>query len=187
LILRPTNLERTHPSRTTGLLALSLTESLFQHGLAAQIKWPNDVLLGGRKTAGILVESSWMGEKLDALILGLGVNVLEVSIPPADQLLFPATCIEAELGKPTDRVELLKEILTKVLDWRPNLGTEAFLEAWEGNLAFRDEQVQVEGRGEEPITGLLLGLDSDGGLRLLTEHGKSMTVHFGEVHLRPLA
>ena len=187
LILRPTDTERAHPSRATGLLAISLAESLLQLGLAPQIKWPNDVLLRGRKVAGILVESSWLGERLDAMILGMGVNVLNASIPPADQLLFPATSIETELGHPIDRGGLLREILTSVLDWRPKLGTDAFLEAWEGYLAFRGQQVQVEGRSGDPIIGELLGLEADGSLRLQNEPGKSVTVRFGEVHLRPLA
>jgi BirA family biotin operon repressor/biotin-[acetyl-CoA-carboxylase] ligase len=187
LILRPTDVERAHLHRATGLLAISLTESLLALGLLPQIKWPNDVLLGGKKVAGILVESSWMGENLDAMVLGLGVNVLEAAIPPADKLLFPATSVETELGHSIDRVDLLKDILARVLDWRPNLGTDAFLKAWEKSLAFRGQQVQVGGSGEEPVIGELLGLEPDGGLRLRTEHGKSITVHFGEVQLRPLA
>ena len=187
LILRPTNTERAHPSRTTGLLALSLAESLLQLGLAPRIKWPNDVLLGGQKVSGILVESSWIGERLDAMILGMGVNVLNAAIPPADQLLFPATSIETKLGHPVDRIELLKNILTRVLDWRPKLGTDAFLKAWEEYLAFRGQQVRVEGRSGDPIIGVLLGLEADGSLCLQNDHGRSVTVRFGEVHLRPLA
>jgi BirA family biotin operon repressor/biotin-[acetyl-CoA-carboxylase] ligase len=187
LILRPTTIERTHPARTTGLLALSLAESLLKLGLVPQIKWPNDVLLTNRKVAGILVESSWLGEELDALVLGLGVNVLNVSVPPAEQLSFPATSIETELGHPIERMELLRDILLRALDWRPNLGTDAFLESWEESLAYRGQQVHVEGRSEGPVIGEVLGLDTDGGLRLRDEHGKSVTVQFGEVHLRPLA
>ncbi|MBN1451674.1 MAG: biotin--[acetyl-CoA-carboxylase] ligase [Anaerolineales bacterium] len=187
LILRPTNTERAHPARTTGLLALALAESLLQLGLAPQIKWPNDVLLGGRKVAGILVESSWMGENLDALILGMGVNVFNAAVPPADQLLFPATSVEDELGRPIERSGLLREILVRVVDWRPKLGTDAFLKAWEEQLAFHGQQVQVEGRSGDPIIGELLGLEADGSLRLQNEHGKTVTVRFGEVHLRPLA
>jgi BirA family biotin operon repressor/biotin-[acetyl-CoA-carboxylase] ligase len=187
LILSPTTIERMHPARTTGLLALSLAESLLKLGLVPQIKWPNDVLLTNRKVAGILVESSWLGEELDALVLGLGVNVLNVSVPPAEQLSFPATSIETELGHPIERMELLRDILLRALDWRPNLGTDAFLESWEGSLAYRGQQVHVEGRSEGPVIGEVLGLDTDGGLRLRDEHGKSVTVQFGEVHLRPLA
>ena len=187
LILRPMPTERAHPSRMTGLLALSLTESLLELGLNPQIKWPNDVLLADRKVAGILVESSWTGEKLDALVLGMGVNVLKASVPPANQLLFPATSIETELGYPIERAELLNSILSSVLEWRPNLWTEAFLNAWEEKLAFRGQQVQVEERSGKTLIGELLGLETDGSLRLRDEHGKSVTVHSGEVHLRPLA
>ena len=121
------------------------------------------------------------------MILGMGVNVLNTSVPPAEQLFFPATSIETELGHPVERTELLKDILVNVLDWRPNLGTDAFLKSWEESLAFRGQQVQVEGGSEEPITGELLGLNVDGSLRLRNKHGKSVTVQFGEVHLRPLA
>jgi len=187
LILRPTLEERALPSRMTGLLALSLTDSLLELGLAPQIKWPNDVLLNGKKVAGILVEATWTGERLDAFVLGLGVNVLQTSIPPAEQLLFPATSLETELGRRIDRTELLRSILTGVLKWRPQLGMDSFLRAWDENLAFRGQQVQVEERSGQSIVGELLGLESDGSLRLRNQYGKSVTVQFGEIHLRPSA
>lgn len=187
LILRPTEAERTHPSRTTGLLALSLAESLRELDLIPKIKWPNDVLVNGRKVAGILVETSWMGEEPDALILGMGVNVLTKSVPPKNQLLFPATSIETESGGFGDRADLLRTILAKILDWRPLLGTDLFLKAWEENLAFQGQQVQVEKSSGERVIGELVGLESNGSLRLRDKYGKFVTVHFGEVHLRPLA
>jgi BirA family biotin operon repressor/biotin-[acetyl-CoA-carboxylase] ligase len=187
LILRPTPDERAHPTRTTGLLAVSLTESLRKRGLAPLIKWPNDVLLNGRKVAGILVESTWTGDHLDALILGMGVNVLEGAVPPAEALLFPATSIEHELGQAVERPALLRDILSALLEWRPRLGTGALVKAWDENLAFRGQQVRVEAGGGQVVTGEVLGLESDGGLSLRSEHGKCVTVQFGEVHLRPLA
>ena len=187
LILRPTAIERAHPARTTGLFALSLAESLLKLGLSPQIKWPNDVLLSSRKVAGILVESSWVGEELDSLVLGMGVNVLKASVPPADQLFFPATSLETETGHAIERAELLRDILLRVLYWRPKLGSDSFLRAWEESLAFRGQQVQVQGGGGNPVVGELLGLNGDGSLRLQVERGKSITVQFGEVHLRPVA
>ncbi len=187
LILCPTQTERAHPARTTGLLALALAESLLRLGPTPQIKWPNDVLLNGRKVAGILVETTWMGEELEALVLGLGVNVHSPSVPPADQVSFPATSIETELGHPVERANLLKDILLRVLDWRPKLGTDLFLNAWDGYLAYRGQQVRVEAGSAMPVVGQLLGLNPDGSLHLRIEHGKSVTVQFGEVHLRPLA
>jgi len=187
LILHPLQEERAHPSRMTGLLALSLSESLLKLGLAPQIKWPNDVLLKGKKVAGILVESTWMGKYVDAFVLGMGVNVLEKSVPPIEPLLFPATSIETELERQVERTDLLRTILDGVLKWRPLLGTGKFLKAWDEKLAYRGQQVQVRGGSEKTIVGELLGLESDGSLRLREERGKSVTVQFGEVHLRPSA
>ena len=185
LILRPTADERTHPARTTGLGALALADSLQTLGLAPHIKWPNDVLLNGRKTAGILVESVWTGDTLDASILGMGVNVLAASVPPADQTLFPATSIERELGHPIERTGLLSDILAALIGWRSRLGANEFMQAWENLLAFRGEQVQVWAGNDNPLTGFLLGLESDGSLRLRDERGNPVTVQFGEIHLRP--
>lgn len=185
LILRPTADECAHPARITGLGALALADSLRKAGLAPQIKWPNDILLNGGKVAGILVESVWTSDTLDASVLGMGVNVLAASAPPADQTLFPATSIENELGHSIERVELISAILVSLIGWRSRLGTDEFMQAWEDALAFRGKQVQVWAGSGEPLTGSVLGLESDGSLRLRDEHGKLVTVQFGEIHLRP--
>ncbi len=185
LILRPTDVESTHPARITGLGALALADSLRTVGLASQIKWPNDVLINGRKTAGILVESVWMGDTLSASILGMGVNVQAASVPAADQTLFPATSIESESKHPIGRAELLTDILASLIRWRSRLGTNEFMQAWEDALAFRGKQVQVWAGNDKPLTGYLLGLELDGSLRLRDEHGNLVSVQFGEIHLRP--
>jgi BirA family biotin operon repressor/biotin-[acetyl-CoA-carboxylase] ligase len=185
LILRPTAAEHSHPARITGLGALALTDALHTRGLAAQIKWPNDILVHGRKAGGILVEAVWTGDSLDALVLGMGVNVRAASVPPADKLLFPATSIEAELGLPIERAELFGDILARLIGWRARLGAKDFMQAWEEALAFRGEQVEVQSEGQPPLVGKLLGLQADGGLRLTSADGHLHTVQFGEVHLRP--
>jgi BirA family biotin operon repressor/biotin-[acetyl-CoA-carboxylase] ligase len=185
LILRPSAAESAHPAQTVGLGALALASACLKLGLHAQIKWPNDVLLDRKKTAGILVESVWTGDALDALVLGLGVNVLAASVPPADQVLFPATSLESELGYSIDRADSLREILSALLPWRSKLGTDEFLKAWEGALAFRGEQVQIFKDDEVPLTGELLGLAPDGGLRLREANNNILTIQFGEIHLRP--
>ena len=187
LILRPTVDEVSYIPRATALLAISLVDSLRQHGLDSQIKWPNDILLSGSKVAGILVESIWSGNKPDALILGMGVNVLKASVPTTDELLFPATSLEDEFGKPLNREELLKDILLTLLVWRLKLGTNLFITTWQQNLAFFGQQVRVWRDCEQEVVGELIGLNPDGSLNLRDENGKSVTVHFGEVHLRSLA
>ncbi len=186
LILRPTPDERAHPTLTSGLLAVSLADALRKRGLAPLIKWPNDVLLAGRKAAGILVEAAWTGERLEALVLGMGVNVSKEAVPPAGELLFPATSVEHESGQAVERPSLLRDILSALLEWRPQLGTGELVKAWDENLAFRGRQVKVEGGSGEVLVGCVQGLAPDGSLLLRGEGGDSITVHFGEVHLRPL-
>jgi BirA family biotin operon repressor/biotin-[acetyl-CoA-carboxylase] ligase len=185
LVLRPSPAESTYPARLTGLAALALVDSCGALGLQARIKWPNDVLLGGRKTAGILVESSWGAQALDAAVLGVGLNVAPAAVPPAGELSFPATSLEAELGQPIQRPQLLRDILAALLAWRSRIGSKEFLDAWEASLAYRGELVTVAQDGGQSLTGTLLGLERDGSLRLAA-NDKPVVVHFGEIHLRPM-
>lgn len=184
LILRPTDGEKSHLSRIVGLAALAVADSLRTRGLVSQIKWPNDVLLNGRKVAGILVESVWSGEEVDGLVIGIGMNVLKEAVPSADVLFFPATSLEESLGPHIERGKLLQDILAGLIALRSHLGSDSFIASWEKALAFRGEQVQAEQDGSL-ITGKLIGLESDGSLRLVDEAGKSITVRFGDVRLRP--
>lgn len=187
LILRPTAAEKPHLTRTVGLAALAVADSLRARELVAQIKWPNDVLLNGRKVAGILIESVWSGEEVDYLVIGIGMNVLKSAAPPAELLQFPATSLEESLGSTVEREAVLRDILAGIIALRPHLGTDSFIASWEKALAFRGEQVQVEEGSGTSIIGKLLGLEPDGSLRLSNESGKSVTVRFGDVRLRPQA
>jgi len=183
LILRPAADEIKYPTHVTGLGALALTDAISKLGLRAQIKWPNDVLINGKKMGGILVESTWTGETVDTFVLGLGINIMRASVPPANQVLFPATSLETELGQPIDRIEFLHDVLSALMAWRLKLGTDEFIRAWESSLAFRGEQVQLIKENEPPVKGELLGLQSDGSLRMKT-NDNILTVQIGEIHLR---
>ena len=185
LILRPTAQETPHFTRMVGLAALAIADMLRTRGLVAQVKWPNDVLLNGRKVAGILVESVWSGEEVDCLVIGIGINVLKRAVPPADLLQFPATSLEESLGPAIEREEILHDVLAGIIALRPHMGSDSFLTLWERALAFRGEQVQVEEGNGNGVTGKLLGLESDGSLRLSDDQGNSVTVRFGDVRLRP--
>ena len=187
VLLRPTAEEKPYLTRIVGLAALSVAESLRARGLAAQIKWPNDVLIHGRKVCGILTESVWSGEDIDCIVIGIGVNVLRDSVPPRETLLFPATSLEDELGYAPERLEILREILAALIELRPRMGTEDFIQQWQSLLAFQEQPVQVEAGDTPPVVGQVVGLDSDGSLRLRKEHGEFVTVRFGDVRLRPLA
>ncbi|MBE0672659.1 MAG: biotin--[acetyl-CoA-carboxylase] ligase [Anaerolineales bacterium] len=187
LILRPSTSLRPHLSQTVGLAALSIAEACLKLGLDPQIKWPNDILLKGKKTAGILVESVWSGEDVDSLVIGMGINVSKLSVPPEDMLQFPATSLEDEIGSEPKREEVLFNVLQAFIHWRERMGTDELIHAWEEKLAFRGEQVEVKTGSELPVTGKVDGLESDGSLRLKDAHDNSVIVRFGDVSLRPSA
>jgi BirA family transcriptional regulator, biotin operon repressor / biotin---[acetyl-CoA-carboxylase] ligase len=187
IVLRPTPEERPHLTRVVGLAALAAAEALRKGGLDARIKWPNDILIRERKVCGILIESVWSGDDVDCVVIGIGVNVFQGAIPPAELLQFPATSLESELGQAPEREEILRDILAALIDLRPRLGTDEFLKQWEDLLALRGEAVQVEMEKTPEVTGQISGLESDGSLVIRNEHGEFVTVRFGDVRLRPLA
>lgn len=186
LVIRPQGPEREHIGLFSGLGALALVSMLAKHQVAAQIKWPNDVLINRQKVAGILVETVWLGNEVDNVVLGMGVNVRPDSVPPLENLNFPATCLQSEQPLLADRFAILHDLLTELIAWRPLLASEAFLKAWEQQLAFRGEPVHVWVGAAEPVTGQVLGLETDGSLRVVTSTRQVEVMRFGEVHLRPL-
>jgi BirA family biotin operon repressor/biotin-[acetyl-CoA-carboxylase] ligase len=187
LILKPTPAE----SRTIGLFtalgALALMDVLKSYKLDAQIKWPNDVLINRRKVAGVLAESVWAGERIESVVLGIGVNVRVDAVPFAELINFPATSIEGETRTTIDRPKLLRDLVAQLIAWRAQLGHEEFIRAWNDALAFRGEEVIVRDPQDRELRGIVEGVENDGGLRLKTAADQWTTVRFGEVQLRPAA
>lgn len=190
-----TEAERLHSQLFTGLGALGVCQALERRlGLQPQIKWPNDVLIEGKKVCGILSEAHWQGEDLLGIILGIGINVAPPSVPPVTAVLFPAACLEDCLQLSLDRApvgverfELLAWVLECILEWRPHLHTPDFLQAWEARLAYRHQAVQVfrDLASDFPVLeGTLDGLNADGSLRVMTGSGEMQTVNVGEIRLR---
>lgn len=186
LVLRPSVHQAGTPGGIALVGALGVCEGLHELGLRPLIKWPNDVLLYERKVSGVLAEADWIGDELEHVILGIGVNVREESVPPQAELDYPATWVEAEAGGRVDRAQLLRGILRGVDHWYAQLGTPQLLAAWESRLAFRGDPVEVsEGRG--PLRGILVGLTSQGRLRLAGQASGVVELEPGEHRLRPLA
>jgi BirA family biotin operon repressor/biotin-[acetyl-CoA-carboxylase] ligase len=177
-------------ARLNGLGALAVCQALQkQYDLPAQIKWPNDILVYERKLSGVLAEAHWIGNKLTAVVLGIGLNVLPASVPPGswDTLNphpFPATSLEAVLGASVERWGLLSAILDELLRWRQRLSGSDFLQVWEANLAYRDQWVQVfpPGMGSDFETGKILALEEDGSLQIEKESGEILRLRSGEIH-----
>jgi BirA family biotin operon repressor/biotin-[acetyl-CoA-carboxylase] ligase len=184
LILRPRPDEMPHLSRIVGLAALALVDALGKLRLAPQIKWPNDILLNGRKVAGILIELTWAGDEVDYVVIGIGVNVAKGASPATDVLRFPAVSLEHILGELHNRTRLLHNILAAFISLRPHMHTDSFLSAWEKSLAYYGKDVRVEMGADRVVTGKVIGLETDGSLKIRDDHGRTVTVRFGDVRLR---
>jgi len=187
LILRPTPTEKPFLSRTVGLAALAMSDVLQTLNLDPHIKWPNDILLNGRKLAGILIEASWFEEEAQSIVIGVGMNIAKGALPTTDILGFPATSLENMLGYIPDRNIILHSIIANIIALRPHMGSDAFMSSWEKKLAYYGRQVRVEMGGEKAVYGKVIGLESDGSLKLRSDDGKSISVRFGDVRLRLFA
>lgn len=202
LVLYPPNQDASVPQQLTALGALAVQKVLKEcYFLPAQIKWPNDVLIDGYKVAGVLAEAHWIGDQLSTVILGIGINIaspstIQVSTKISD-LSLPVTCVQDAAGQPVERLSVLHDVMREMLIWYPQLGTQEFLQAWEAALAFRGEWVVIAqnsknetktSQGPAPLIlqGKIIGLARDGGLMLNLPGGDILTLHNGDVSIRPV-
>jgi BirA family biotin operon repressor/biotin-[acetyl-CoA-carboxylase] ligase len=127
-------------------------------GVDARLKWPNDVVIAGRKVAGILLESR--GRESPAVVIGIGINVGQRSFP-AD-LEPTATSLRLARGAPVDREALLRTVLEELATWCERLEGEGFApvrDAWKAMSATIGTTVRAEA-----ATGRAVDLDADGAL-----------------------
>lgn len=147
---------------------------------AVRCKWPNDVLIGGRKVSGMLLEAGPVsGDKLDWLVLGIGLNV--VSHP--DDVPYPATSLVAEGGSAITPAELLAVFCRRFAHWRAVWRGEGFAplrHAWLSRAAGLGEQIEVRLEGTT-LSGTFEELDGHGALVLLQENGRHATITAGDV------
>jgi len=181
LILHPTPSEAAYAPRFTALAALSLIEALDAMGMKAELKWPNDILLAGKKVAGVLVEADWQADQVQTVVIGLGVNVSLGAVPPRETLRYPATAVEAVLGSPVDRWALLASTLGAIKRYREILTSKMFLEAWNAHLAQRGEWVCFQETNKKPQRVKVLSVQVDGQVTFEKPDGSVLTSATGEI------
>jgi BirA family biotin operon repressor/biotin-[acetyl-CoA-carboxylase] ligase len=163
---------------------LAVAEALGAEGLEARLKWPNDVMVGGRKIAGILTEATSSADGLESVVVGIGVNVaLRPSDLPADAAAA-VTCASEELARAVDRIAVAAAVLGRLTVWYHALAREGprIVQA-----AWRTRAVPWWGRrvealsGERRLRGIARDLDEGGALILELEDGTRAVLHSGEV------
>jgi BirA family biotin operon repressor/biotin-[acetyl-CoA-carboxylase] ligase len=163
---------------------LALARALERLGLRAELKWPNDLLIGGRKVAGILCETrrGAAGDGAgDAVVIGAGVNVGEERCDFGDALAHSATSLVIE-GSTASREAVAAEFLNALEPLWTELeeGDPAtVLAAWRERAGFWGHAVRVRTPAGE-VTGVATGLDPGGGLVLESE-GRAVTVVAGDL------
>ena len=161
-------------------LALERTVSaLIGERAQASLKWPNDVLVDGKKASGILLESAMRNNKIDWLAIGLGLNLAH----HPDDTPYPATSLAAYMDTPANNLAAL-EILARAFDevfrqWR-NGGFGPVLQAWRA-VAHGLGGPIVATLENEQFEGIFKDIDEKGALILQTAAGDTMTIDAGDV------
>lgn len=187
VLLRPGALPAQAAPQLTLLGGVAVASAALASGLVPTLKWPNDLLLGGRKAAGVLADlETGPGGRIEALVLGMGVNVnLDPSTLPAD-VAPSATSFAAMLGTPVDRAVVARHLLEAVDAWVGRWRRDGFgpvREAWLALSALAGRRITValgDPRRPEVVEGIAAGLGDDGSLVLDTPTGRR-TVLSGEV------
>lgn len=182
VILRPA-LAPEMLGRVPLLGAVALAECLEGLGLAARIKWPNDVQIEGRKVSGILAEAVWQGDRLPGVVLGIGVNVRRTALSQAQAQALGAITIEEALGQVPDRGRLLRDLLDRLDAWLPRAGDAALLVAWRSRAGMLGRPVTVQ-QGEHTLTGIAQDIDEQGALLVCDAQGTLHRLLAGDVSLR---
>ncbi len=173
-------------SMLTLVMALSVKEAIDQVcGIKTGIKWPNDIVLNGKKVTGILTEMSLQGEYIQHVVIGVGINVKKQEFEP--ELIEKATTLEGETGKKISRALLLQKIMERFElhygTFIQKLDLSALLDAYHAGLVNYNREVLVlEPSGE--YTGTAKGINNKGELLVQKPDGTQMVVYAGEVSVR---
>ncbi|HET8541051.1 MAG TPA: biotin--[acetyl-CoA-carboxylase] ligase [Anaeromyxobacter sp.] len=165
VLLRP-DLPPARAPELTLVASLAICDALRQAGVAAGIKWPNDVLASGRKIAGVLTELAAEPDRVHWVVLGAGVNVNARREDFPEELRDEATSVLIERGQPAPRALLAAACFTALEDWLDRHAEEGFApirEAWKGRNVTLGREVLVREAGRE-LRGVAEDLDETGAL-----------------------
>ena len=147
-------------------------------GVEAVLKRPNDVLIGGRKVGGVLVDADWSGDRRGVILLGVGVN-LNNAIP---KLLEEATSLSEEAGEEIDVDAFLESLLERLSGILPTLEADPgeALARWEGLSETLGRRIVIKDSSGSILEGVAESIDDDGAL-ILDCGGRSVRVLSGTV------
>ena len=152
-------------------------------GLKCELKWPNDVLINGKKVCGILLESRAAANTVDYAIIGIGINV-NMKLADYPEISAIATSLADKTGKQVSRTALLQNLFSEMekLYLRLRAG-ESILSEWRENLVTMGKQIHVRA-GDDIFEGIAESVAEDGSLMLRCADGRLMQFMAGDVTLK---
>lgn len=151
-------------------------------GLKSQVKWPNDVLVNGKKVCGILIESDVRGNMVDYTIIGIGINV-NLRLSDFPEILPTATSLSNELGRGVSRLSLIRQLLVEIerLYLTLQAGGSIF-EEWRDRLVTLGKRIRLKS-GKTIYEGIAESVASDGSLLLRHSDGSLTKIVAGDATL----
>ena len=168
----------------TQYLSIVVCQELLRYGIKASIKWPNDILVDGKKIAGILSETSFSGEKFNGIVVGLGIN-LNLTQKDLSKIDIPATSIKLETGKDVDSKKFIEYLAKRFFGEYETLlrkGFKYFRAQYISYTDFIGKNVTIK-NPEITDLGIAINVCEDGALEILTEEGEIKKVISGDVIL----
>jgi len=152
----------------------------------ATLKWPNDILISGKKVCGLLCEHARSSEGTTGVVIGVGINVNQLPEQFPEELKGTATSLLIENDSPVERVPLIRSFLNHLdQEYQAYLmdGGQEMIRKWSDHTDLFEKQVTVT-RGSDITCGTALRLDESGRLVVRTDEGKELTFDSGEVTIR---
>lgn len=185
LILRP-DLPLQKAPQLTLLAAVSVTKAIYKvTGLHAEIKWPNDILLKGKKTVGILTELQAEADRIHAVIIGIGLNVNVTHEDFNEDVKKIATSLKIESEKETKRAELIAAILEEMETLYEEYLSNGFgliKLLWEGYANSIGRRIRVRTMNTQ-LEGIATGITDEGVLLLEDDEGKVHSIYSADIEI----
>lgn len=184
IIMRP-KIRVDEAYKLTFIVAVSVANALIKYGLCPLIKWPNDVLVNGKKISGILTEINSKNDCIEFAVVGIGINLNNIISKSAAKHGFSAVSLRECLDERVDSDKFLRFLLNEIEDRYVEfscIGFESILEEWKKHSYVLNRVVEVYESGVR-FSGLAFGIDENGALLIRLENRKVKSIISGDIKL----